>query len=45
MGTIRGSWHENCNVHICPGNAPADLRSRWRTRFSAIWLGKEIVIC
>jgi hypothetical protein len=21
------------------------LRSRWRTRFSAIWLGKEIVIC
>jgi hypothetical protein len=22
-----------------------NLRSRWRTRFSAIWLGKEIVIC
>jgi hypothetical protein len=21
------------------------LGSRWRTRFSAIWLGKEIVIC
>ncbi len=29
-------------LYLCEGS---DLGSRWRTRFSAIWLGKEIVIC